>query len=177
MTRLPALVLLAAFALAGPAAAEVVDSQAGGFTVRESEVIAASPQAVWDVMVQPGSWWSSEHTYSGDARNLSLTVKPGGFWQETLPAGGGARHMVVVLVKPPTMLRLEGALGPLQAMGVAGHLTFSLKPEDKGTLVTETYDAGGHAPGGLDKLAAPVDGVLGQQLARLKTRVETGKTP
>jgi hypothetical protein len=39
-----------------------------------------------------------------------------------------------------------------------------------------TYDVGGYAKGGLaETYAAPVDEVLGQQLARLKKAVETGR--
>jgi len=167
----------ACLTLATAAQAEILDSQVGGFTVRETRVIAAPVSKVWEGLVQPAAWWSSDHTFSHDARNLSLEVRPGGEWRETLPGGGGARHMVVVYAAPPSALRLEGALGPLQAMGVVGHLTFTLKDQGGATLITETYDAGGHAQGGLDKLAPPVDGVLDAQLGRLKAYVETGKTP
>jgi uncharacterized protein YndB with AHSA1/START domain len=175
--RAGAVLLLISVLIVGMARAEVLDSQPGGFTVRESRVIAASPAAVWAALVAPSGWWSSEHTFSRDARNLTLSPKVGGFWEESLPSGGGVRHMVVVMADPPSTLRLEGALGPLQALGVAGHLTFKLTPQGGGTAVTATYDAGGHAMGGLDKLAAPVDGVLDAQLGRLKTRVEAGAAP
>lgn len=83
--------------------------------------------------------------------------------------------MIVVDVRPGQTIRALGALGPLQAMGAAGAMTWDLKAQGSHTLVTWTYDVGGHAPGGLDKLAAPVDGVLGQQADRLKAYVETGK--
>ena len=44
------------------------------------------------------------------------------------------------------------------------------------TLVRFTYDVGGYAKGGLaETWAAPVDQVLGGQLARLKKQVETGR--
>jgi hypothetical protein len=44
------------------------------------------------------------------------------------------------------------------------------------TDVSLTYDVGGYAKGGLaERWAAPVDKVLGEQLVRLKTYVETGK--
>jgi uncharacterized protein YndB with AHSA1/START domain len=174
MGRVIAASLLTSILIAGAARAEVVDSQPGGFTVRESRVIVAPPAAVWVVLVSPAEWWSSEHTYSHDARNLTLSAKPGGFWQEALQSGGGVRHMVVIMADPPSTLRMDGALGPLQALGVVGHLTFKLAPQGGGTMITETYDVGGHAQGGLDKLAGPVDGVLDEALGRLKARVEAG---
>jgi len=177
MIRVTAVSFLTCLLIAGAARPEVIDSQPGGFAVRESRVVAAPPARVWAVLVAPGSWWSSDHTFSRDARNLTLSPKPGGFWLEALPGGGGARHMVVVYVDPPTTLRLEGALGPLQAFGATGHLTFKLIPQDGATAITETYDVGGHAPGGLDKLAAPVNEVLDEQLGRLKARAEAGGAP
>ena len=75
-----------------------------------------------------------------------------------------------------SLLRLSGALGPLQATGAAGSLTFALKPDGSATNLTLTYDVGGYAKGGLaETYAAPVDMVMGQQLARLKKYLETGK--
>ena len=177
MSRVIAASLLMSLLVAGTARPEVVDSQPGGFTVRESRTIAASPAKVWAVLVEPGSWWSSEHTFSRDARNLTLSPKPGGPWLEALPGGGGVLHMTVLYVDPPSALRLEGALGPLQALGAVGHLTFKLTPQDGGTAITETYDVGGHAAGGLDKLAGPVNHVLDEQLGRLKARAEGAAAP
>ena len=82
--------------------------------------------------------------------------------------------MVVVYTDPPSALRLEGALGPLQAMGGGGHMTVTLKPRGAATNVTMTYDFSGHTPGGLKPMAPAVDGVLSEQLSRLKASVETG---
>jgi hypothetical protein len=161
--------------LAAPAAAAVVDAQPNGFEVREQAQIAAPPSKVYAAIGQVGQWWLSEHSYSGDARNLSLELKPGGCFCETLKDGGGARHMGVILVQPDKAVRLEGALGPLAATGGTGHLSFALSPKDGGTSVVLTYDFGGYAHGGLDKWAEPVDGVLGEQLDSLKRYVETGQ--
>jgi hypothetical protein len=177
MKSCAALVLAPLLAIAGVSRAEVLDSAAGGFTVRETVVANVPASKVWESLIQPAGWWSSSHTFSHDARSLTLAPKPGGFWLETLPSGGGVRHMVVVYVDPPAVLRLEGALGPLQDFGVAGHLTFRLAAQGAGTLIVATYDVGGHAPGGLDRLADPVDRVLGEQLTRLKARAETGVAP
>ncbi len=168
------LAILAGLALAAPARAAIVDAQSNGFMVEQDLTIAAPAAKVWDALAHVGAWWDPAHSYSHEPRNLSIELKPGGQWLETLP-GGGVLHMVVVFVKPRETLRLEGALGPLQAFGVAGHLTWILKEKDGATQVTETYDVGGHAPGGLDKAASLVDGVLAHQTARLKRYVETGK--
>jgi len=172
MRLLPA---LAALALAGAARAEVVDSQPNGFEVTQKADIAAPAARVWQALSQVGAWWNSKHTFSQDAHNLSLELKPGGCFCETLPGGGGVRHMIVVWLQPGQAVRFSGVLGPLQSTGAAGHLTWTLKEAAGHTLLTQTYDVGGYAKGGLGTLAAPVDRVLGEQLGRLKAYVETGK--
>ena len=167
---LPPLLLIAT-----AATAEVLDSQASGFTVRQTVDIAAPPAKVWDALGRVGAWWDPNHTYSQDAHNVSIDLKVGGCWCETFPGGGGARHMVVVFVQPEQTLRAIGAIGPLQAFGATGSMTWILKAQGARTLVSLTYDVGGHAPEGLDKLSAPVDRVLGEQARRLQSYVETGK--
>ena len=169
---LPAIV--AAVLLTGAARAEVVDAQPAGFTVRETAEIAAPPARVWKALGDVGAWWDLEHTYSHDPHNLSLDLKPGGCWCEALP-GGGVVHMTVVFVRPGAMARMVGGLGPLQSLGAAGALTWSLEAAGDHTKLTMTYDVGGHAPGGLAALAAPVDMVLGEQVGRLKAYVEAAK--
>lgn len=164
-----------AASLAGLARAEVVDSQPGGFEVSQKADIAAPSARVWQAMGHVAAWWNPRHTFSQDAANLTLELKPGGCFCETLPGGGGVRHMVVIWVQPGQTARLSGAMGPLQAAGVAGHLTWTLKETAGRTLLTQTYDVGGYVKGGLVTWAGPVDGVFAEQLARLKAYVETGK--
>ena len=172
MRWLPLVLVLAA----GPAAAAVVDAQPGGFKVESAAAVAASPDRVYAALIQPGRWWSSEHTYSGDAHNLTLDPRAGGCWCETLADGGSAQHMRVVYADPDKALRVSGGLGPLQGLGVQGALTWTIKPAPSGGVqLTQTYVVGGYAPGGLAALAPPVDQVLGEQLARLKAYVETGR--
>jgi uncharacterized protein YndB with AHSA1/START domain len=164
-----------ALTLTTAAKAEVVDATPGGFQVRQSVEIAAPAAKVWATLVQPALWWDSRHTWSGSAANLSLAAASGGCFCERLPGGGSVLHMSTVHAAPNAKLILFGALGPLQTSGAAGHLAFVLVEKDGKTTVTLTYDVGGYMKGGLDKIAAPVDGVLGQQTARLKAQVETGK--
>jgi hypothetical protein len=89
-----------------------------------------------------------------------------------LPTGLGVEHGRVVNVVPGRLLRIVTALGPLQELGVTGSMTWQIVPSGQGATVTMTYAVGGHAPGGLDKLADPVDQVLAEQVALLKAHVE-----
>lgn len=81
-------------------------------------------------------------------------------------------HLTVTHVAPGRSLRLTGTLGPLQTLGVAGGLQFTLTPEGEGTRLDWSYTVGGFAPGGLEAWAAPVDGVIVHQLGRLKAAAE-----
>lgn len=167
---------VAALALTATAArAEVTDATPGGFQVRQVAEIAAPAARVWASLVQPATWWDPAHTWSGSAANLSLAAASGGCFCERLPGGGSVLHMSTVYAAPGQKLTLFGALGPLQSSGAAGHMTFGLAEKDGKTTLIVTYDVGGYMKGGLDKIAAPVDGVIGQQVARLKRQVETGK--
>jgi uncharacterized protein YndB with AHSA1/START domain len=170
-------VAIAAIALSATAArAAVVEATPNGFQVKESAEIAAPAARVWAALGEVGAWWSPQHTWSHDAKNLTLDLKAGGCWCEAnLPGGGGARHMTVLLVTPGKTAILDGTLGPLMFSGATGHLVWSLAEQDGKTTLTQTYFVGGYFPGGLDKLAGPVDGVLTEQLGRLKAYVETGK--
>jgi hypothetical protein len=82
--------------------------------------------------------------------------------------------MSVSFVNPGVMLRLTGGLGPLGLMGAAGNMTWEFDDAETGTVVTLQYAVGGYMPEGLDTIAEPVDGVLVEQLTRLKSFVETG---
>jgi len=164
---------LAVSVVAGAAQAAVTDRSAAGFEVSETATIAAPPNKVWDNLMRPYRWWSSQHSWSGKAANLSIDSS--GCFCEKL-THGAVRHMTVVYADEDKALRMAGALGPLQFTGATGHLGVTLKPVGDGTEVVMTYDVGGYARGGLaEKWAGPVDAVLGEQLARLKKTVETGK--
>src|SRR5262245_18192648 len=65
------------FSVALPARPVVVQSTAAGFSVRLESAIKAPPLVVYNALVsQVGHWWNTEHTYSGDAKNLSIEARP-----------------------------------------------------------------------------------------------------
>lgn len=157
------------------ATAEVVDAEAGGFTSSNQVTIGAARKVVWQAAVaEIGKWWSSAHTISGQASRMSIDARPQGCFCESLGDDAGVVHMTVTMVNPTVLLRLTGALGPLGLMGVDGNMTWEFFDAADGTEVRFTYVVGGYRPGGLDSIAGPVDGVIGEALLRLKAHVETG---
>ncbi|MDR3416481.1 MAG: SRPBCC family protein [Nevskia sp.] len=169
------IILAALWAAAGAARAEVLGADATGFQVRNTVEIAAPPAKVYDALGSIDEWWDSQHTWSGKASNLRLKLKAGACFCEKLEDGGGVQHMTVVYAAPGKALRLSGALGPLQTEGAAGTLSLVLSAKDGGTELVQTYTVGGYTKGGWTSWAPEVDGVLRQQMMRLKSYVETGK--
>ncbi len=176
-------ILLGLSALTAPANAEVVSSSDSGFVSRVSLDVAASPEEAWKVLIAPATWWSSEHTYSGDAANLYLDAQATGCFCELLPlpkdAAEGARrgsveHLHVVFASPGKALRLTGGLGPLQSEAVNGSLTITLKPVEGGTRIQWFYVVGGYARFKFPEMAVIVDKVLAEQAARLGEKLGAG---
>ncbi|MNH51828.1 Polyketide cyclase / dehydrase and lipid transport [compost metagenome] len=159
---------------AAPALAEVKSAAPGGFEVGGTVAIKAPTARVWAVLTAPDAWWSRDHHRWFKTSTLSLDLSPGGCWCERAADGRVSRHLETVLVEPGSKLVLRGGLGPLQGQGASGGLTFEIKAEGEGSLLTWTYIVGGYTPGGLEAWAAPVDGVLSGQLANLKARAEAG---
>ncbi len=154
--------------------AGVADQSATGFSLEETARIAAPPDKVYAALIEPARWWSPEHTFSGSAANLTLDARAGGCWCETLAGGGSVLHLMVVFADPGKMLRLRGALGPLQGTGMDGAMSIALKADGAATDLTLTYNLGGYMKGGFDGLPQGADGVLADQVLRLKRFVETG---
>jgi hypothetical protein len=176
MRRL-AVAALALF-LAAPAQAEIVSRADTGLVVRQVAEVTASPEDSWKAMVTPADWWSGEHSFSGDAGNLSIVPRIGGCFCEVLPGEegakaprGGVEHMRVVFVEQNKALRLVGALGPLQSEAVQGTLTMTLKPIDGGTRITWEYVVGGYMRYKPDQIVPAVDKVIGEQLTRLADKL------
>ena len=172
--RLAAIAAAGVALAAGPSSAEVMQSAPDGAHMVHQVRVEATPAAVYALIGQVGRWWSGEHSYSGDAANLTLAVEPGGCFCERWK-DGAVEHARVIMVMRDQVVRLSGALGPLQVKAVNGVLTFLLKPDGTGTQLTLGYRVTGSSLSGLDKDAPAVDGVLNVQVQRLKRLAETGK--
>lgn len=175
MRRLLKAALAAMILATAPAHAKVVSQSATGFVLSFEGEVAADPKAAFDAFVRIGQWWDSAHTYSGDAKNLSIDLKPGGCWCETLPDGGFVAHKTVAQSMPGKSLMLKGGLGPLAFLGVEGTMVLSFKAQGKGTLVKMNYAIGGHDPKDFKELPKAVDGVLGDAFKRYTNFASTGK--
>ena len=166
----------AAFAFnASPARSETSNVSATGFVVTHRFETTVSAHDVFDALHKPALWWSNDHTWSGDARNLRLQPAAGGCFCERWGANS-VKHGEVIFVMPDSLLRLRAALGPLQALAVDGILSFAVKKGDGGkTSVTVTYRVAGNPEAQLAAVAEPVDRVIGEQVTRLARYVEKGR--
>lgn len=171
----PALAVLALLA-AAPAQAEITGGGADSFVSRHEVVVKASPKEVWLALIAPAGWWASEHTWSGEAANLTLTPQAGGCFCEKIPEvdepgrftlEGSVEHMRVIQAYPERALRMQGALGPLQSEPVTGILTIAISEVEQGTRIVWEYNVGGAMRYELPVIARAVDGVIGLQINAL----------
>lgn len=156
------------FVAANPAGAAVVETREGFFKTESVVLVDLSPAAAWRALIRVPAWWDSAHTWSGAAGNLSLDPRAGRCFCERLSNGGSVQHARVVFTQPGKVLRMDGALGPLQEMPVTGVLTFTLAPDGPGTRITMTYAVAGALSMEAAKLAPLVDQVMTGQLERLR---------
>ena len=170
------LAVIAAVACGAPASGDVVSQDDNGFQLRTAVTVAAPAAEVFNALINDvGQWWNSAHTYGGDASRLSIDPRPGGCFCEAL-ADGAVQHLVVSYVNKGQALRLLGGLGPLQELGVSGALSFSLRPTDETTVLAVTYNVSGFFAQGTADWAAAVDGVVAEQVQRLKAHIEGSGT-
>jgi hypothetical protein len=119
------IVALALLAASAPAAADVVTASSNGFEIRQTVPLVVKPEIAFSAFANLPSWWNAEHTYSGKAENLSLSLTPGGCFCESFPDGGGIEHMHVTYVDPGKRILMTGALGPLLYEATSGVWTYS----------------------------------------------------
>ncbi len=172
--RAAALVLAALLGPGVPAAAATSEVSATGFLVTLRQEVKATPHRLYEALGEVDKWWNGNHSWSGKASNLSLAKQAGGCFCERW-GQNSVEHARVIHAFEERLLRLEGSLGPLQALAATSVLTFAIAPKDGGSTLVVTYRVAGNEAAGLQQLAGPVDGVIGEQVRRLVAYVETGK--
>jgi uncharacterized protein YndB with AHSA1/START domain len=160
--------------LSAPAAAEVVSADTHGFEVQETVNLVVPINQAYAAFGRLGNWWNSDHSYSGDARNIRLALQPGGCMCESNPKGGGVEHMRVAVVMPNERLVMTGSLGPLLYEAASGVMDVKFDKIAGGTKVTLNYRAAGFANANADKMAPLVDSVLADQMKRFRTFAARG---
>ncbi|MDM7957907.1 SRPBCC family protein [Blastomonas sp.] len=178
--RIAFAVLAVALVSTTPAHAEVTAQSGSGFAVSHTVTVSVDPEAAFAMLRTPAKWWDKEHTWTGSADNLYMDAQAGGCFCELIPneattesgapqrtLRGSVQHMQILYVDPGKLLRMSGALGPLQGEAMTGTMTIALAPIKGGTRLTVDYVAGGFMRMPQDAMATAVDGVIGAQASRL----------
>jgi uncharacterized protein YndB with AHSA1/START domain len=161
-------------AMAGLAHAEVKEAGADHFVLAYSKTLDVAPAKVFAAIASVERWWNGQHSFSGDASNLSMKAEAGSCFCERWK-DNTVEHARVLMVIRDQAFRMAGAFGPLQGMAVNAVLSIGTRAEGSGTVLTMVYRVNGVASSALDKLAPDVDQVIGEQFARLASYAATGK--
>jgi hypothetical protein len=165
-------------ATASPAFADVKAASETGFNIIHIATVQATPDEIWKRLVAPKDYWNKSHSWSGSTVGFYIDAQANGcfceLFQETDANGkvktvGSVEHMRVIFAQPGKVLRMQGALGPLQSEAVIGTLTVAMEPakEDGGTRVSFSYVVGGYMRYKVADIAPAVDKVLGEQFKNM----------
>ncbi len=175
----PVILLAATLAAASsPAMAEVKATSDTGFNIVHIASVKATPDEIWKRLLAPKDWWNKAHSWSGSSAGFYIDAQANGcfceLFQETgadgkLKTTGSVEHMRVIFAQPGKVLRMQGALGPLQSEAVIGTLTVAMEPAKDGTLtkVSFSYVVGGYMRYKVPEIAPAVDKVLAEQFRNL----------
>lgn len=174
MSASRSLFLVVSFLFAGVAHAQVAAVGENGFQIRAAREVEKPAGEVFAAFEKEiGQWWSSSHSWSGDASNLRFDLEQGALI-EKLPDGGFCRHLEIVYYEPGKAMRLSGGLGPLLGLGLHGVMSLTVSEAGETSRVELSYNVSGFIPGGFEQLAPAVDGVLNEQLDRFTRYCQTG---
>lgn len=161
-----------------PAAAEIKSQSDTGFVVGHTAEVLAKPDEVWKRLIVPKEYWNPAHSWSGSVAGFYLDAQAGGCFCELLQdkaadgsskPRGSVEHMRVIFVDPGKVLRMSGALGPLQSEAIQGTLTVAMEPlkDGAGTRLSLSYAVGGYMRYKVAEIAPVVDAMLADQFQRL----------
>lgn len=165
-------------ATTSPAVAEVKATSEIGFNVVHIASVKATPEEIWKRLLAPKDWWNKAHSWSGSSDGFYIDAQANGcfceLFQETGADGkvkttGSVEHMRVIFAQPGKVLRMQGALGPLQSEAVIGTLTIAMEPakDSADTKVSFSYVVGGYMRYKIAEIAPAVDKVLAEQFRNL----------
>ena len=146
--------------------AEIVESSDSHYVLKHEATSALAPDALWQRLIEPAAWWHPDHTYSGDAGNLTLDPRAGGLWREAWESGSVV-HGSVLFVEDGKSIRLFAPFGPLQGLGVYTVWMITLSADGAGTKVVFDEISSGAPSADLDELAKAVDYVKTEAITRL----------
>jgi hypothetical protein len=161
-----------------PAAAEIKSQSETGFVVGHTAEVLGKPDEVWKRLLIPKDWWNPAHSWSGKTDGFYIDAQAGGCFCELLQdkaadgsikPRGSVEHMRVLFTDPGKVLRMSGALGPLQSEAMQGTLTVAMEPlkDGAGTKVSLSYVVGGYMRYKVADIGPAVDAMLGDQFQRL----------
>ena len=156
---------------AAPANAEVVSRGENGFTLKFAVGAEIDPGDIPDALRALPDWWDPAHTYSGDSRNLSLDLTPGGCWCERLPDNPAFDHGRTVSVSADRIV-FHAPFGPLRGKAAKAELTVTWPAANRGWAPTWTFVVEGPGTGAM---ADGVDAVMGAAYGRWMHYLEYGE--
>jgi hypothetical protein len=165
-------------ASSSPAVAEVKTVTDSGFNIVHIAEVTAEPDVIWKRLIAPKDYWSKAHSWSGSSEGFYIDAQANGcfceLFQEKGADGktkttGSVEHMRVIFAQPGKVLRMQGALGPLQSEAVLGTLTVAIEPlkAGGGSKISFSYVVGGYMRYKTADIAPAVDKVLGEQFKSL----------
>lgn len=146
--------------------ADVIKSDASGFIIEIEKEVPVSQMNSYQQFLNIGQWWSNEHTWFGEAKNLYIEPRVNGCFCE-VNGEQQASHMTVSYIEPNKEIRMRGGLGPLQMLALTGAMSWKFEALTKNTSrITFYYKVSGSPSDNLDKLAPIVNKVQSLQLNR-----------
>ena len=165
-------------ATASPAFAEVKTASETGFNIIHIATVDATPEEIWQRLLAPKDYWNKAHSWSGSSAGFYIDAQANGCFCELfqepdangkLKTVGSVEHMRVIFAQPSKVLRMQGALGPLQSEAVIGTLTVAIDRNKYGvgTKASFSYVVGGYMRYKVSEIAPAVDKVLGEQFKNM----------
>lgn len=176
--KYPMLITILLSATASPALADVKAASDNGFNVLHVATVNATPDEIWKRLLAPKDYWNKAHSWSGSTAGFYIDAQANGcfceLFQEADANGklrtvGSVEHMRVIFAQPGKVLRMQGALGPLQSEAELGTLTVAMEPVKgaTGTKVSFSYVVGGYMRYKVSEIAPAVDKVLAEQFKNM----------